>query len=62
MDNALIRICICYNFSDTDTDRIFDGYRIWIGYRMDINTNMDIFRILNKNIIYIIEKKLHNIL
>jgi hypothetical protein len=57
------RIRIRYHFSDpdTDTNRIFDGYRIRIGYRMDINTNMDIFWILNKNIICII-KKLYSIL
>jgi hypothetical protein len=42
--------------SDTDTDQIFDGYQIWIGYQTDINTNIDIFRILNKNIVCIIEK------
>jgi hypothetical protein len=42
--------------SNTDTDQIFDGYRIRIRYRTDINTNMDIFWILNKNIVYIIRK------
>jgi hypothetical protein len=44
--------------SDTDMDRIFDGYRIRIGYQTDINTNMDIFWILNKNIVCIIGKKI----
>jgi hypothetical protein len=36
--------------SDTDTDRIFNGYRT------DTYTNTNIFRILSKNIIYIIKK------
>jgi hypothetical protein len=42
--------------SDMDTDRIFNGYQIWIVYRTDTYTNTDIFRILSKNIIYIIKK------
>jgi hypothetical protein len=37
----------------SDTDRIFNGYRT------NTYINTDIFRILSKNIIYIIKKYLH---
>jgi hypothetical protein len=42
--------------SDTDTDQIFNGYRIRIGYQTDTYTNTDIFLILSK-ILYISLKK-----
>jgi hypothetical protein len=40
----------------SDTDRIFNGYWTRIKYRTNTYTNTNIFRILSKNIIYIIKK------
>jgi hypothetical protein len=51
-DNALIISISVIIFririvSDTDTDWIFNGYRIQIEYRTDTYTNMNIFQILS---------------